>query len=113
MKIVNRGFIAVTPKSSFIEKIRTIKEGDILVSDHPEPTVYLIEEEFWDDELIVKKYLKKILQAELRQILQASDPQITDINSQNFYDYFEIQTGGLVFDLEDQGIERFTDDGSD
>ena len=114
MKILNRGFILVIPKTNFIKEVMSHAQSkNVLTPNSSEPSVYLIEEDFWDDEVILKKYHKKIISAELRQIEQEKNIHVEHINFENFHEYFEVNMGNLVFDLEDRSIERLTDDVSD
>jgi len=112
MKILNRGFISVTPKPNFIKEFSQYEKTDhILMPKIPEATIYLIEEDFWDDEIVLKKYYKRIVKAELRQIDSDKNTE-NQIDSDNFHSYFETSMGNLVFDLENKSIEQFTDDES-
>jgi len=113
MKILNRGFISVIPKPNFIKEFSQHEKSDhILMPKNPEATIYLIEDDFWDDEIVLKKYYKRIIEAELRQIDSDINTAVNVINSDNFHSYFETSMGNLVFDLENQSIEHFTDDQS-
>ncbi len=113
MKILNRGFISVVPKPNFIKEFSKHEKGDhMLMPNIPEATIYLIEEDFWDDEIVLKKYYKKIIEAELRQIDSDKKTANNQFDSNNFHSYFEISMGNLVFDLENKSIEQFTDDES-
>ena len=111
MKLLNRGFIIVSPKTHFINEIllhTTSKE--LLTPRSPEPTVYLIEEDFWDDDIVLKKYVKRIITAEIKQIEPEKEISLSKISFDNIHDYFDISMGSLVLDLEDRSIERITDD---
>ena len=59
MNLVNRGFIFVSPRKPFIDWAKEI-DTNLLMDENAEGTMYLIEEEFWDDELILKQYAKKL-----------------------------------------------------
>ena len=59
IKILNRGFISVTPKPSFYDEAAKEMDVDIVHFENPEPTIYLIEEDFWDNQSILKKHFKK------------------------------------------------------
>ena len=61
MKVLNRGFIIVSPKPIFISEALNNSGNDLLSPDNPEPSIYLIEEDFWDDETVLKKYFKQSL----------------------------------------------------
>ena len=68
MKVLNRGYIIVSPKSIFFNELTPQSNIDYLVSEEPEPSVYLIEEDFWDDETVLKKYYKRIVHSEMSQL---------------------------------------------
>ena len=59
MNLVNRGFVFVRPRAAFVAWARQI-DPEMLIDEHAEGSIYLIEEEFWDDELVLKNYAKKI-----------------------------------------------------
>lgn len=110
MKVLNRGFISVSPKPVFISELLKDSEANRLTPNHPEPSIYLIEEDFWDDEAILKKYYKRIINAEIKQYELENNAQQLDINFENIRDYFNISLGSMVFDLELRPIERLKDD---
>ena len=110
MKVLNRGFIIVSPKTVFIHEAHANSDAAILSPDHPEPSIYLIEEDFWDDEIVLKKYLKRIVNAEIKQLGNEKESFASKIKFGNIHDYFNISLGSLVFDLDDRPIERLTDD---
>ena len=113
IKILNRGFISVTPRSSFYKV--AAKEVDHSIPDftNPEPTIYLIEEDFWDNESILKKHFKKIISCEKRQLSPLQQLELTEIKAENMNQYFKFSFGNLVIDNEDSGIELTKDDLSD
>ena len=114
MKILNRGFIAVTPKAKFIEEVMNHKkQQEIFVPDTPEASIYLIEEDFWDDEVILKKYFKNLIKAEINQLEPEGNIETKHIDFDSFQDYFDFSMGNIVFDLENKPIEGITADVSD
>ena len=50
IKILNRGFISVTPNPSFYEEVAKEMNDEILEFMNPEPTIYHIEKDFSDYE---------------------------------------------------------------
>ena len=52
IKILNRGYISVTPKTPFWEEVEKVNQSQIINYKNSEATIYLIEEDFWDDEVI-------------------------------------------------------------
>lgn len=110
MKVLNRGFIIVSPKPIFIHETHANSDAAILSPDHPEPSIYLIEEDFWDDETVLKKYFKRIVNAEIKQLDYENESFASKIKFDNMHDYFKISLGSLVFDLDERPIERLTDD---
>lgn len=99
MTILNRGQIVVFPTENFQNWAKQNSEEDLFFSSQAEPSVYLIEEEFWDDEHIIEKYRKKILKRELSEIcLDDSKWPIIKDNEQ-FRSYFNVFLGLIVVDL--------------
>jgi|694.fasta_scaffold32456_4 hypothetical protein len=99
MTILNRGQIVVYPTKTFETWAISHSEDELFFSETPEPTVYLIEEEFWDDDLVIEKYRKKIIQRECSDICsdQTKWPIIKD--NEQFQHYFTVHLGIMVFDL--------------
>ena len=110
MKVLNRGFISVSPKPVFISEIFKDSETYPLTPSHPEPSIYLIEEDFWDDEVILKKYYKRIVDGETKQYGLENNGHQLDINFENIHDYFNISLGSMVFDLDHRPLEGLKDD---
>lgn len=110
MKVLNRGFIIVSPKPIFMKEALNNSETDLISSENPEPSIYLIEEDFWDDETVLKKYFKRIVIGETTQMDTKNDDLLSKIKFDNIHDYFKITMGSLVFDLDDRPVERLTDD---
>ncbi len=110
IKILNRGFISVTPKSSFYDEVA--KELDDFTAEftNPEPTIYLIEEDFWDNESVLKKHSKKILSCEKRQLSPMHQLELAEITAEKMNQYFTLSFGNLVIDNEESGIELTKDD---
>ena len=61
MNLVNRGFIQVKPEEKLIEWAAKFN-AELMLHKEAEGTLYLIEEDFWDDDVVLKKYSKKIAQ---------------------------------------------------
>jgi len=110
IKILNRGFISVTPKPFFYEEAAKEMNKEILTFINAEPTIYLIEEDFWDNETVLKKHFKKIIASEKRQLNPSHNLRLDQINIENAEDYFVFRFGNLVIDNEDSGIESTKDD---
>lgn len=110
MKVLNRGFISVSPRAIFISEALNNSKNDVISPKNPEPSIYLIEEDFWDDETILKKYFKQILRGEIKQLDTENESSLSKIKFDNIHDYFNISMGSLVFDLVERPIERLTDD---
>jgi hypothetical protein len=104
MNILNRGQIVVFPTKAFEMWSSLHSEEELFFAEVPEPTVYLMEEEFWDDELIIEKYRKKIVQRECMTICsdESKWPIIKD--NEQFRIYFSVHLGVMVFDLLDSEL---------
>lgn len=110
IKILDRGFISVAPKPSFYQEVAKEMNEAILEFTNPEPTIYLIEEGFWDNEMILKKHFKKIISSEKRQLSPSIHLVLPQIKAENAEEYFTFSFGSLVIDNEDRGIEITKDD---
>lgn len=98
MKIVNRGFISVNPTKLFIDWANKNDEDfDGLVSS--EASVYLIEEDFYDDEPVLKSHFKKIFLNELESVSE-DDSSYPEINFELFNTWFNVELGASVFDTQ-------------
>ena len=105
MNLLNRGFLAVTPKQSFWNWANTIDtELQFSVEDDIEPTTYLITEDFFDIEPIIEQHFKKIFKNELFAITEDENSWPTERNMDIFLEWFDIKVGSMVFDLEKSNI---------
>lgn len=100
IKIVNRGFITVRPKKAFLDWANQFDdELQFSENDDCEASIYLIEEEFWEADLILEKYFKKIFENELLAITDEDDfPENRTIEL--FLTWFDIDFGSTVFDTQ-------------
>ena len=110
MKVLNRGYIIVSPKSIFFHELTPQANNDYLVSEEPEPSVYLIEDDFWDDETVLKKYYKRIVHSEMSQLETKDAHLLGKIKFENIHEYFKITMGSLVFDLDERSLDNITID---
>jgi len=104
MTILNRGQIVVFPTENFQLWAKENSQEDLFFSNQAEPSVYLIEEEFWEDELIIEKYRKKIMKREFSEICSEESkwPAIKD--NEQFRFYFNVFLGIIVVDLLDSDL---------
>ena len=105
MNLVNRGFIFVRPRKPFIDWAKAC-DHDLLMDENAEGTVYLIEEEFWDDELILKQYAKKISAQEFSSISEDDTlwPKWTELAE--FEAFFSIEMGCTCIDLLKEPLQK-------
>jgi hypothetical protein len=105
MKTLNRAYLIVNPTDKFWNLIGPSIEDKDFIAFH-EPTLYLIEEEIWDEEIIITKYMKKIT---LNEINQLTEQHVSLIETENIADYnafFTFEIGGNVVDCITSPIER-------
>lgn len=98
MNLVNRGFIFIKPRPAFIDWAQQI-EPELLIDEQAEGSVYLIEEEFWDDELVLKNYAKKIAAQEMSAITEDETLWIQWSNMEEFEALFSVEMGCSCIDL--------------
>ncbi|GAB5417954.1 MAG: hypothetical protein Crog4KO_14070 [Crocinitomicaceae bacterium] len=103
MKFVNRGYIIVRPKEAFIV---WANENDADYSDleDNEPNIYLIEEDFFDDETVLKGYFKRIFENELFAVTD-NESKFPPIRWEIFNEWFNVQLGATVFDAEASALQ--------
>ena len=105
MNLLNRGFITITPKKAFFDWSNTIdSEIQFTIEDEVEPTVYLITEDFFDVEPLIEQHFKKIFKNELTAITEDEESWPSERNIDVFLEWFDIQLGSMVFDLEKSNI---------
>ncbi len=99
MKTVNRGFISITPTPLFIKWVGINSDEEQFFTNNPEQSIYLIEDDFWDDGIILEKYFKKIVSAEFLAVCSSVDkfPEIETLEV--FKSYFSFTLGTIVQDL--------------
>lgn len=105
MYLLNRGFLFIKPKDAFITWAQQ-NNPELLIDANAEGSVYLIEEEFWEDELILKQYAKKIAQQEFKSINDDADtwPSCNDTNE--FENLFSYELGCTSIDLLKIPLEK-------
>ncbi|MEY4286753.1 MAG: hypothetical protein RL511_831 [Bacteroidota bacterium] len=105
MNLVNRGFIFIKPKPSFVEWALQI-DPDLLMDEHAEGSVYLIEEEFWDDELLLKNYAKKMANHEFSCITEDVNQWVNWTTIEEFEALFHIEIGCSCIDLRKEPLNK-------
>ena len=107
MKFVNRGFITVRPKKAFFEWANSFEEAiEFSEDDQIEPNVYLITEDFFDIEPIIEQNFKKIFESELSAITEESSDWPENRKIETFNEWFDLEIGSMVFDLEKSDLKR-------
>ena len=103
MKIVNRGYIIIRPKQAFIDWA-TIQDEEYSLYEFSEPNIYLIEDDFFEDEPILKANFKKIFKNELSAV-SGDEEKYPAITIENFETHFTYVIGTTVFDNEKGKLE--------
>lgn len=102
MKIVNRGYISVKGREPYMNWINNHEE-EFLMDAAVEANIYLIEEDFFDIEPLIKGNFKKIFLNELEAITDDED-SYPNIDLATFEKWFEVEVGNAVFDCEKGGL---------
>jgi hypothetical protein len=108
MKIINRGFMMVTPTDRFDQWAKPFSEESHLIDTTNESSCYLIEEDFWEEDLLLEKYYKKISKQEFYPITQDAENWPLLDNPADFMIYFNVQFGTFVYDLLVKDLLRET-----
>lgn len=97
--ILDRGFIIVEPQPDFIKWVeKHVKDTPVGFEDS-EPSIYLISDDFLDDELVIKQNYMEIFLYEL-EITGIDEENWPEINLDNFNCYFKTTVGVSVVDLK-------------
>jgi hypothetical protein len=107
MRLLNRGYIVVQHRQSYWDWVKKIdKECNFNEDDNCEPTLYLIKEDFFDDDLLLEQYFKKIFYSELLSVTDNESMWPEKIDISTFDLWFSISfVGSTVIDLEKSDIE--------
>jgi hypothetical protein len=101
MKLVNRGFLIVRPTEAFLSWANLNGQGIAFTSDdNPEPSIYLIEEDFFDIEPIIERHFKAMFEQELELVNEDESTWPQNRTIELFLMWFEIEAGTTVFDAE-------------
>lgn len=101
MKIVNRGYITITPNKPFWDWANEFESDmEFSVEDDIEPNIYLITEDFFEIEPIIEQNFKKIFKNELAMITEEEEAWPQDRTMEVFLEWFTLEIGSTVFDLE-------------
>ena len=106
MKIINRGYLSITPLAPFHEWIKTFEDEDDFGTDEvTEANLYLITEDFFDTEPLVEQHFKKIFANELSMITENEEDWPQDRSMSVFLEWFQLDFGTTVFDLEKSDLK--------
>lgn len=106
MKIVNRGYLLVKPTSAYIKWANSLEEELLLDAETAEGNIYLIEEDFLEEEPILEKAFKKILENEFSCITEQEDEWPGKLTMELFKKHFTHSFGSTVFDLQKTDLLR-------
>ena len=98
MKFVNRGYLIVKPTKLFIDWANKNDEDYANLVDS-EATIYLVEEDFYDDEQVLKANFKDVFINELRAVTE-DESEYPEIKLGIFHEWLAIEMGTSVFDAQ-------------
>ena len=104
MNGINRGAITIVPKDPFYDWV------DSTDPQHPFPremksfNTYLIEDDFVEEEKMIKKYFKQIFENELLGMWTDPNDWPKVRSFKVFKEWFDYYVSGLVMDLRRRGI---------
>jgi len=103
MKIIDRGYLNVKGRQPFIAWVEQVGEG-LFIDEESESNVYLVEEDFFEVEPIVKANFKKIFLNEL-ECISDDESLFPEIKLEVFLEWFNVDAGTMVFDCEKGGVK--------
>ncbi|MFM7595209.1 MAG: hypothetical protein ACKO4Y_03425 [Flavobacteriales bacterium] len=105
MKTLNRAYLSVLPTEEFWEAVTPMVEDQDFIAFH-ESTIYLIDEDIWDEETVIDKYMKKIAINEFNQLVDDTKIPFDITNISDFKRFFTVTIGGSVVDCISTPPER-------
>lgn len=99
MNILDRGFIIVRPKQAFVDWANQ-QDDEFQIDLNAEPSVYLIEEDFFEVDPIIERHYKMIFECELAAVSDNEDG-FPEIKMDIFKEWFSLEVGSTVVDLEE------------
>lgn len=103
MKIINRGYLIVRPLKPFLEWAMA-QDDECFIDENLEASVYLVEEDFFEDEPVIEANFKKIFMNELEAVSDDED-SYPEIRMETFREWFSVEAGNNVFDCEKIGLQ--------
>lgn len=104
MYIVNRGYLVLNYKQPYFDWSNPFSEVAFQIGDL-EPSVYLVEDDFMEEDKIIEKSFKKIMAIELSSV-QEDEEMWVEITRENFDLFFDCVVGSSVFDTLKTPIQR-------
>ena len=97
--ILDRGYIIIEPKQPFIDWLMKHEDTEPVKLEEIEPSVYLIEDDFMDDDIVLQQYYEEIFMYELEStsVHESKWPLIT---LDQFKEFFNVKIGVTVYDLK-------------
>lgn len=99
MKIIDRGFITVRPKQAFVDWANQ-QDDEFQIDLNAEPSVYLVEENFFEEDPLIEKNYKAIFECELAAVSD-NESGFPEIKMGVFKEWFSVEVGSTVIDLEE------------
>ena len=87
-----------------VERYLQIDSIDNLLFQNDEPSIYLIEEDFWEEDAVITTYFSKIAKSEFETVNPNKETWPIISNAEEFNAYFRYFSGNMVFDLLSIGI---------
>jgi hypothetical protein len=106
MKIVNRGYLLVTPTKKFIQWANSTGPELEMNENFIEGNIYLIDEDFLDSDPIIEGHFKKILKNELKSVTEDEGMWPEKLTIEVFNVFFTVEVGTTVFDLQKTDLLR-------
>lgn len=107
MKMINRGFLMVRPQQAFIDWAMQ-QDEELFLDQDMEANIYLVEEDFFEEEPVIEANFKKIFLNELEAVTD-DESRYPAIKMEVFQTWFKVSAGNSVFDCEKDNIRAYED----
>ncbi len=89
----------VEAQPEFIQWVQKYSKDSVIGLEDSEPSIYLITDDFMDDEIVIKQHFEEIFAYEL-EISGIDESVWPEIRLDNFTRFFQIKVGVSVIDLK-------------
>ena len=107
IQLINRGYILLKAKPYFYEWLEKNGVESDEIERIDEGNIYLIEEDFLEEEPVIERLFKQMLLHELQTQFDSYPETFVNVDSKEFMQMFDCQFGTFVFDALGKDLVKY------